>query len=83
VAVSEFAHEVSERVEEARQSLAEAEATGDDYLVGVRVGELESLARLAADHDIEVPGLAEDVARHGAPDEIRLPADDPATQPQH
>jgi hypothetical protein len=73
--MSEFASEVSERVEQARLSLAEAEASGDDYLVGVRVGELESLARIAADHDVEVPGLAETVARHGDTDEIRLPAD--------
>lgn len=73
--MSEFASEVNERVEQARQSLAEAEAAGDDYLVGVRVGELESLARIAADHDVEVPGLADDVARHSDTDtdEILLP----------
>jgi len=61
--VSEFENEVSERVQEARRSLAEAEASGDEYLVGVRLGVLESLARLAADHGLQVPGLAEDMAR--------------------
>lgn len=71
--MSEFAIEVSERVQRARASLAEAEATGDDYLVRVRVGELESLARIAADHDVTVPGLEEQVARHGDPEEVALP----------
>jgi len=74
--MSEFASEVSERVQETRQSLAEAQATGDDYLVGVHAGALESLARLAAEHDLEVPGLDEDVARLTAADEddvVELP----------
>jgi hypothetical protein len=71
--MSEFASEVSGRVEQARQSLAEAEASGDEYLLGVTVGELEDLQRLAVDHDIEVPGLAEDVARHDGTGEIHLP----------
>ncbi|MFP5336328.1 MAG: hypothetical protein ACLGIV_13550 [Actinomycetes bacterium] len=71
--MSEFATEVTERIEQTRQSLAEAEADGDDYLVGVRVGELESLTRLAADHDVEVPGAAEDLARHTDRQEIVLP----------
>ena len=71
--MNEFASEVSGRVEQARASLAEAEATGDDYLVRIRVGELESLARLAADNDVEVPGLAEDVARHDDVDVVLLP----------
>lgn len=69
----EFVSEVSERVVEARRSLAEADATGDDYLAGVRLGELESLARLAAEHDVEVPGLSEDVARRLDVDELPLP----------
>lgn len=70
--MSEFVIEVNERVEQARASLAEAEATGDDYLVRVRVGELESLARLAAAHDVTVPGLEEQVAGHGDPEEVVL-----------
>lgn len=71
--MSEFASEVTERIEQTRQSLAEAEADGDDYLVGVRVGELESLTRLAVDHDVEVPGAAEDLARHTGELQIVLP----------
>ena len=81
--MSEFASEVSERVEQARASLAEAEATGDDYLARVRVGELESLARLAADHGVEVPGLEEQVARHGDPDEVVLPDVQPRDPAPH
>ena len=71
--MSEFASEISERVAQARASLAEAEATGDDYLVRIRVGELESLARLAADHDLTVPGLEDQVARHGDATDVVLP----------
>ncbi len=54
------------RVIEARAALAAAQAAGDDYLVVVRQGELESLALLAAEHDIVLP------------DEV---AADPVTQP--
>lgn len=43
------------RVVEARAALAAAQAAGDDYLVVVRQGELESLALLAAEHDIALP----------------------------
>lgn len=77
--MSEFAEEVADRVRQARASLAEAEATGDDYLVGVRTGELESLARLAADHDLDVRhmdsdgGLPAQLARHEAPRDLSLP----------
>jgi hypothetical protein len=73
--MNEFETEVSGRVEQARRSLAEAEATGDVYLVGVRVGELESLSRLATDHGVEVPGLAEEVERHTGEIVIQLPND--------
>jgi hypothetical protein len=71
--MSEFASEMTDRVVAARTSLADAEAAGDDYLAGVRVGELESLARVAADHGVEVPGLAETLAEHGPADELDLP----------
>lgn len=71
--MSEFANEVGERVQQARQSLAEAEAAGDDYLIAVRVGELESLGRLAADHGLEIPGLAADTGRHTGTEDVALP----------
>lgn len=43
------------RVRDARAALAAAQDAGDDYLVVVRQGELESLALLAAEHDIDLP----------------------------
>jgi hypothetical protein len=51
--MSEFAHEIAARMDTARRSLDEARADGDDYLIQVRLGEIESLERLAADHDDE------------------------------
>jgi hypothetical protein len=53
VAVSEFTHEIEARMETARRSLDEARTEGDDYLIQVRLGEIESLERLAAEHDEE------------------------------
>ncbi|MGN6634367.1 MAG: hypothetical protein ACTHJ6_02735 [Oryzihumus sp.] len=57
--MTEFHAEIRERVQEALESLEAARRSGDDYLVGVRVGELESLAHLAAEHGLHVPELAE------------------------
>ena len=53
--MSEFASNVNERVREAKSALDHARAEGDDYLVGVHTGELESLARLAEEHDVPLP----------------------------
>jgi hypothetical protein len=53
VAVSEFQQEIETRMETARRSLDEARAEGDDYLIQVRLGEIESLERLVAEHDDE------------------------------
>lgn len=50
--MSEFASNVNERVREARTALDGARSEGDDYLVSVHTGELESLARLAKEHDV-------------------------------
>lgn len=50
--MSEFVQEIRDRMTSARQALAEAKQEDDDYLVQVRQGELESLERLAADHDL-------------------------------
>jgi hypothetical protein len=71
--MSEFASEMTDRVHAASTSLADAEAEGDDYLVDVRIGELESLARSAADHGVDVPGLAETLAAHAGPEDVELP----------
>jgi hypothetical protein len=50
VALSEFLQEIETRMETARQSLREAQVDGDDYLIQVRLGEIESLERLVAEH---------------------------------
>jgi len=71
--MSEFANEITERVAQASTSLSEAAESGDDFLVDVRVGELEDLARIAADHDVEVPGLQETLEAHTG--SLELPID--------
>lgn len=71
--MSEFASEITDRVTAARTSLADAEARGDDYMADVRVGELESLARVASDHGLEVPGLEETLAAHAPAEDLDLP----------
>ena len=48
--MSEFQQEIQIRLESATQSLHEAELEGDDYLAQIRLGEIESLTRLAAEH---------------------------------
>jgi hypothetical protein len=53
VAMSEFQQEIETRMETARRSLDEARTDGDDYLIQVRLGEIESLERLAAEHEDE------------------------------
>ncbi len=76
--MSEFTTELTGRAEEAIASLREAAAGGDDYLVEVRVGELQSLARLADDHGVELPLVGEELARHGVPTELSLPEGEPS-----
>ncbi len=71
--MSEFANEITERVAQASSSLREAAESGDDFLADVRVGELEELARVAADHDVEVPGLQETLEAHTG--SLELPLD--------
>jgi len=51
--MSEFTHEIQSRMVTARRSLEEARVEGDDYLIQVRLGEIESLERLVADHEDE------------------------------
>jgi hypothetical protein len=65
--VSEFRSEISNRIARARGELSHAAAAGDDYLVEISLGELESLARIAADHDVAVDGVEEDLAAYGLP----------------
>ncbi|MEJ5914204.1 hypothetical protein [Pseudokineococcus sp. 1T1Z-3] len=67
--MSEFASNVTERMREARSARDHARAEGDDYLVGVHTGELESLARLAQEHDLRltVDDADEPVRAEGQP----------------
>ena len=50
--MSEFQQEIEARLRSAHQSPAEARLEGDDYLVQVTLGELESLERLADDNAV-------------------------------
>jgi hypothetical protein len=63
--VNDFSREISNRIAQTRGELSHAEESGDDYLVEVRLGELESLARIAADHDVAVDGVEEALASYG------------------
>ena len=63
--MSEFHSEISNRIDRVRGDLARGAADGDDYLVEVSLGELESLARLAVEHDVRVDGLDEALASYG------------------
>jgi hypothetical protein len=63
--VSQFHQEISNRIAETQEDLTRAQQAGDEYLVGVRLGELESLARVAAEHGIQIDGVEESLARHG------------------
>jgi hypothetical protein len=63
--LSDFQHVILGRIADSRASLSEAHRTGDDYLVEIRLGELESLARLAAEHGVDVDGIEESFAAHG------------------
>lgn len=69
--MSQFHHELSSRIAETQDGLSRAREVGDEYLVGVRLGELESLARVAAEHGVEVAGVAESLARHGLDTPLR------------
>ena len=63
--MSEFRSEISSRIDSVKGNLAHAAADGDDYLVEVSLGELESLARIAVEHDIPVDGVDEALAPYG------------------
>jgi hypothetical protein len=63
--VNEFRSEISSRIDRLKGELARGAADGDDYLVEVSLGELESLARLAVEHDVPVDGVDEALAPYG------------------
>jgi hypothetical protein len=63
--VTEFRNHISSRIAETRESLRQAQEADEPYLAEVRLGELESLARLAADHGLVVEGVSESLAAYG------------------
>jgi hypothetical protein len=63
--VTEFQNHIHSRIAETRENLRLAREADEPYLVEVRLGELESLARLAADHDLVVEGVSESLAEYG------------------
>jgi hypothetical protein len=80
--VTEFPIEIRRRIAATRHALTQARRARDDYLAGVHLGELESLARIAAEHGIAVDGVEELLAehglatpRHGVPVVVELPRD--------
>ena len=54
--MTEFLREIRSRLDAARQSLEEARRDDDDYLVQVRLGEVDSLERLESEHRAESVG---------------------------
>ncbi len=78
--MTDFRSEIIRRVSEARQALSEARDNDDHYLVDVRLGELDGLARIASDHGIAVPGVDDDLAMHGIVTGARL--QDAAEEPR-
>jgi hypothetical protein len=63
--MSDFTSELRQRVAEAQRSLVEARETGDDYLVQLSLGQIESLARLAVDNQVSLDGVEESLAAYG------------------
>jgi hypothetical protein len=63
--VREFQNHIRSRIAQTRESLRLAHEADEPYLVEVRLGELESLARLAADHGVVIEGVSESLAQYG------------------
>lgn len=62
--MTELTTTISDRAREAIASLQAAEAEDDPHLVNMHVGELESLARTAAAHDLHLPELTPYLSAH-------------------
>jgi hypothetical protein len=60
--MGDFLKEIQDRIDAARQSLAQAERDGDEYLASIRLGEIESLQRLEQENTGELPVLLDDAA---------------------
>ncbi|WP_137121079.1 hypothetical protein [Segeticoccus rhizosphaerae] len=53
--MSEFVAVIKRRIKQTVRALQEARRKGDDYLVELRTGELETLVRTAREHGVRVP----------------------------
>ena len=53
--MTEFHSQLRDRARDALRQLAEAQAAGDDYSVDIHTGELDSISRLADEHDLRLP----------------------------
>ncbi len=60
--MSDFRTQLRLRTRQAERSLAEALEAGDHYLAEIQLGELESLQRVAADHQVSLDDAAESLA---------------------
>ncbi len=65
--MSEFVAQIRGRAAEALTWLHEAQDSGDEYLVNVSLDQIESIARVAADHSITLEGVAETMSAYGLP----------------
>ena len=59
---TDFSTQLRLRVAEAQASLLEGRDSGDDYLVQLSLGQIESFARLADDNQIRLDGVEETLA---------------------
>lgn len=55
--MSELSDALHARAAAALESLGIAKAENDEHLADVRLGELDSLARIAEEHNLDVPEL--------------------------
>ena len=63
--MSEFVAQIRGRAAEALTWLRQAQDSGDEYLVNVSLGQIESIARVAADHHVSLEGVAESLSAYG------------------
>ena len=61
---SAFEQEIAERAQRATASVERATADGEDYLAEVHLAELESLVRLASEHDVELTAARDFLRQH-------------------
>lgn len=55
--MTEFHTQLRDRAREALRQLADAQAADDDFSFDFHTGELDTISRLADEHDLRVPEL--------------------------